>query len=303
MEHPVVVGPSSSSLCVVDNSHPPPYCDVFMLLALKEASLALKEREVPVGAVLVPLDVNAYCSSHEAKNTESSHSKTAPVTMSGDGDREDNSVQRRCQLLWEQYCEEHPEPAEGRRARVATGRNATNRLKHALAHAEFLAVEQLLMDGERKQRQPTEDASEHHETHTLSELPRQRPLEDLSQFVLYVTVEPCIMCAALLRYNNLSHVYYGISNPRFGGNGSVLAVHQLPPRRCETPSQQGDADAVDGREEDSTTTCTATRGGRDYTSEGGHRSEEAVWLLHQFYKGENPHAPASKRKRKHTSPV
>ena len=55
-------------------------------------------------------------------------------------------------------------------------------------------------------------------------------------------------------------IFFGCSNPRFGGCGSVLDVF--------------------------------TEG---HVSRG-HRDEEAVALLKEFYKGENPNAPPEKRK-------
>lgn len=42
---------------------------------------------------------------------------------------------------------------------------------------------------------------------------------------LYVTVEPCIMCASALRQLGIRKVFYGCSNERFGGTGGVLSVH------------------------------------------------------------------------------
>ena len=42
---------------------------------------------------------------------------------------------------------------------------------------------------------------------------------------LYVTVEPCVMCASALRQHGIRAVYYGCSNERFGGTGGVLNIH------------------------------------------------------------------------------
>jgi tRNA-specific adenosine deaminase 2 len=42
---------------------------------------------------------------------------------------------------------------------------------------------------------------------------------------LYVTVEPCIMCASALRQLGIRNVYFGCANHRFGGCGSVLHVN------------------------------------------------------------------------------
>ena len=52
---------------------------------------------------------------------------------------------------------------------------------------------------------------------------------------LYVTCEPCIMCAAALSLVGLRRVVFGCANDRFGGCGSVLAVHErgvVPCGRC-----------------------------------------------------------------------
>lgn len=47
----------------------------------------------------------------------------------------------------------------------------------------------------------------------------------LNTTILYVTVEPCIMCASALRQVGIKAVYYGCGNERFGGCGSILAVN------------------------------------------------------------------------------
>jgi hypothetical protein len=43
---------------------------------------------------------------------------------------------------------------------------------------------------------------------------------------LYVTVEPCIMCAGALSLLGIGQVYYGAANDKFGGCGSIVPVHQ-----------------------------------------------------------------------------
>lgn len=47
----------------------------------------------------------------------------------------------------------------------------------------------------------------------------------LSETTLYVTVEPCMMCASALRQLGIKEVFYGCENDRFGGCGSVLGVN------------------------------------------------------------------------------
>ena len=61
-------------------------------------------------------------------------------------------------------------------------------------------------------------------------------------------------------------VFFGCNNDRFGGCGSVLKVQDLLHESCET------------------------------LFKGGFRQLEAVDILKEFYKGENPNAPVEKRK-------
>nr|CCC92169.1 putative deaminase [Trypanosoma congolense IL3000] len=146
---------------------------------------------------------------------------------------------------------------------VARGRNATNRECHSLAHAEFAAVDALM-------RNAVACAGESGDTG--KSIPAS-----LADYVLYVAVEPCIMCAAMLLYNQVKKVYFGCGNPRFGGNGTVLRVH-MP---CKAGENNGVSDSIAG-----------------YESCGGYRAEEAVALLQRFYSHENANAPPGKRKRK-----
>lgn len=44
---------------------------------------------------------------------------------------------------------------------------------------------------------------------------------------LFVTVEPCVMCAYAMRLLGVAEVVFGASNDRFGGCGSVLGVAQV----------------------------------------------------------------------------
>ncbi|CAH1785087.1 unnamed protein product [Owenia fusiformis] len=132
---------------------------------------------------------------------------------------------------------------------IGNGRNFVNETKNATRHAEFVAIDQVL-DWCKK----TDCASE----------------EVFKNSVLYVTVEPCIMCAGALRAIQIPLVVYGCANERFGGCGSVLSIHS-----DKLPNQ-----------------------GPAFKCISGVFQEEAVKLLKDFYKGENINAPDSKRKKK-----
>lgn len=53
---------------------------------------------------------------------------------------------------------------------------------------------------------------------------------------LYVTVEPCIMCASMLRQYGIKKVYFGAANDKFGGTGGVLRIHMNS--KPDEPAQQ-----------------------------------------------------------------
>ncbi|XP_008634228.1 PREDICTED: tRNA-specific adenosine deaminase 2 [Corvus brachyrhynchos] len=132
---------------------------------------------------------------------------------------------------------------------IGRGRNEVNETKNATRHAEMVAIDQVL------------DWCKQHDRDYREVFP---------QLVLYVTVEPCIMCAAALRLMKIPRVVYGCRNERFGGCGSVLSISS--------------DDMVDS--------------GDPFECSSGYRAEEAVELLKAFYRQENPNAPKSKVRKK-----
>jgi tRNA-specific adenosine deaminase 2 len=147
---------------------------------------------------------------------------------------------------------------------LATGRNRTNASFDATRHAELVALEALLQQApavaacsacsaESPPALPSGCAS-------CSALPWLRSV--LAGATLYVTVEPCIMCADALRQAGIGRVVYGCPNDKFGGCGTVLQV-----------LGSSSAAAAAGR-------VTA-----------GVCAEEAVALLKAFYARSNIRAP------------
>ena len=143
----------------------------------------------------------------------------------------------------------------------------------------------------------------------------------IHECTLYVTVEPCVMCASLLRQFGIKKVYFGAVNDKFGGTGGVFRIHknspysmasappspvpqngkgvarpilerrpgssgdltegQVPPQ--EMRNESGLIDPID-------TSNLPGDGGnveRGYEAEGGWGRDEAVTLLRQFYVQEN----------------
>ncbi|XP_048790888.1 tRNA-specific adenosine deaminase 2 [Lagopus muta] len=134
-------------------------------------------------------------------------------------------------------------------AAIGKGRNEVNETKNATRHAEMVAIDEVL-----------EWCQQHKKDHE----------EVFSHSVLYVTVEPCIMCAAALRLMKIPRVVYGCRNERFGGCGSVLSI-----------SSDDIADT-----------------GEPFECIGGYRAKDAVEMLKAFYRQENPNAPKSKVRKK-----
>ena len=65
----------------------------------------------------------------------------------------------------------------------------------------------------------------HAEFQAITSILEDWPASVLQQTDLYVTVEPCIMCASALRQYKIRAVYYGCANDRFGGTGGVFSIH------------------------------------------------------------------------------
>ncbi|XP_077207204.1 tRNA-specific adenosine deaminase 2 isoform X2 [Paroedura picta] len=86
---------------------------------------------------------------------------------------------------------------------IGKGKNEVNETKNATRHAEMVAIDEVI-DWCRQLKKDPEEVFQH--------------------TVLYVTVEPCIMCAAALRMMKIPLVVYGCQNERFGGCGSVLNI-------------------------------------------------------------------------------
>ncbi|RMY48483.1 hypothetical protein D0865_08061 [Hortaea werneckii] len=135
---------------------------------------------------------------------------------------------------------------------------------HTFTHSQSLpakSAETLLTVSARTK------GTRHAEFVALAEIMAKHPPSILRETDLYVTVEPCIMCASALRQYRIRAVYFGCLNDRFGGCGGVMTVHADP--------------------------------GLDpaYPVYGGLFREEAIMLLRKFYVQENNKAPDPKPKK------
>ncbi|KAI0012018.1 cytidine deaminase-like protein [Xylariaceae sp. FL0662B] len=205
---------------------------------------------------------------------------------------------------------------------IAKGMNATNVTRNGTRHAEFMALSALLSRreqgdvGEVNTNPALDDASwgdvdpRDGHIYPYGQKLHPAPVVDrsiISECVLYVTVEPCVMCASLLRQLGVKKVYFGAVNDKFGGTGGVFRIHlnsKPAPRPAGRPYQNGygpqDVQRVSKgrltpvpRDEDEGDGGNVERG---YPVEGGYLRDDAVSLLRRFYVQENGRAPQPRKK-------
>lgn len=70
-------------------------------------------------------------------------------------------------------------------------------------------------------RQQTGDATEHAEIKVIRETNQLIGDWRLNGYVVFTTLEPCIMCAATLMQTRIGAVVYGASDPQYGAAGSI----------------------------------------------------------------------------------
>ena len=139
--------------------------------------------------------------------------------------------------------------------------NLTNKTKNANSHCEINCIkyfESNLPFKIEKENEKEKDEHIFYEYNNLQDL--------MSNCTLFVSCEPCIMCAYALNLIHISQVYFGCYNEKFGGNGSIISIHKDPLW--------------------------------PYKSEGGYLEERAINYLRSFYAVGNEHAPENKRQRK-----
>jgi len=71
-----------------------------------------------------------------------------------------------------------------------------------------------------------DDPTAHAEIQALRDAGRRRGNYRLPDATLYVTLEPCAMCAGAIVHARIARVVYGASDPKTGAAGSVFDVLQ-----------------------------------------------------------------------------
>jgi len=74
------------------------------------------------------------------------------------------------------------------------------------------------------ERELRQDPTAHAELLALREAARHLGSWRILESVLYVTLEPCAMCAGAIVLGRVARVVYGTADPKAGGAGSVIDV-------------------------------------------------------------------------------
>jgi tRNA(adenine34) deaminase len=126
---------------------------------------------------------------------------------------------------------------------------AIDEARLALAHGDVPVGAVVVHQGEvvgagHNERERRQDPTAHAETLALQRAARRRGSWRLLDTVLYVTLEPCAMCAGAIVLARVPRVVYGTTDPKAGAAGSVLDV-LAEPRLNHRPAVEGGVLAAD----------------------------------------------------------
>jgi len=108
-------------------------------------------------------------------------------------------------------------------------RLALREAERALSHDDVPIGAVIVHEGEvigngHNEREVREDPTAHAETIAMREAARALRTWRLLDCMMYVTLEPCAMCAGAIVLARLPRVVYGAADPKAGAAGSVLDV-------------------------------------------------------------------------------
>ena len=108
-------------------------------------------------------------------------------------------------------------------------RLAIREAERALAHDDVPVGAVIVAGGEvigagHNERELRQDPTAHAEVLALREAARRLGSWRILESVLYVTLEPCAMCAGAIVLGRIARVVFGTADPKAGAAGSVLDV-------------------------------------------------------------------------------
>ena len=78
---------------------------------------------------------------------------------------------------------------------------------------------------DHNRRETNQDPKAHAEFLAMEEASRQLQAWRLTGCTVYVTIEPCIMCAGLMHQARIDRCVYGAPDPKAGATGSLYHIH------------------------------------------------------------------------------
>jgi tRNA(adenine34) deaminase len=122
-------------------------------------------------------------------------------------------------------------------------RLAIREAQHALAHDDVPVGAIVVRAGEiigtgHNERERRQDPTAHAEVLALRAAAVRLGTWRILESVLYVTLEPCAMCAGAIVLSRIPHVVYGAADPKAGAAGSVMDV-LAEPRFNHRPDVRG----------------------------------------------------------------
>ena len=218
-----------------------------------QARAALLRQEVPVGCVLVDEATGEVLATGSNQTNE-----TRNVREEGDGGG------------GERGRDSPPALERAAAAKKLSPRSPPLLFSQATRHAELVAYDALRAADAAAGRPP-------------------RP--NLAGVAVLVTCEPCLMCAAALGALGPARVVFGCANDRFGGCGSVAALHTAGDPATVACGGGGGK----GREESTDGGAAGAPASPGFPATAGLRAADAVALLQAFYESGNPSAPVPRR--------
>jgi tRNA(adenine34) deaminase len=112
-------------------------------------------------------------------------------------------------------------------------RLALREAEHSLEHGDVPIGAVVVASGDvlaaaHNERELRQDPTAHAEVLALREAARRLGSWRVGESVLYVTLEPCAMCAGAIVLARVPRVLYGAGDPKAGAAGSVLNVLAEP---------------------------------------------------------------------------
>ena len=112
-------------------------------------------------------------------------------------------------------------------------REALNEAKKALEKGEVPIGALVVLNGQiigrgHNLRETENDPTAHAEIVALREAGKNKNSWRLENGILYVTLEPCPMCAGAMLLSRIHRVVYGADDPKAGAAGSLLNILQFP---------------------------------------------------------------------------